>query len=332
LKLTKWQSRILRIGGSVALVVGIFWFIPIAEVIASLRKVHLGYVAAGFALNMMNSYGEAIQLWLLLKRVAVPATLWTVFETKMTTRFYGQFLPSEFMAAAVKFYRLAGPTQQWGEVVAALVFFRLVNMAALALLGFTFWAIELPTGPGRWIGLVLIGALLALVVMHFVLTNPRLRQNAAWLMSTRMFAWLKGRFVDKVTKISGTMLDSYRRFGNVVWPIIGLAVARHLLGIVSFGLIALSLDIHLSLLTIGWIRVVLQAIMTLPITLSGIGLREGTLVILLQEYGVSASDAVALAFLVFAIGLLVNSLGGILEFKNFIRPGPDTDKVRSDKE
>jgi uncharacterized membrane protein YbhN (UPF0104 family) len=128
------------------------------------------------------------------------------------------------------------------------------------------------------------------------------------------------------------MLDSYRRFGNVVWPIIGLAVARHLLGIVSFGLIALSLDIHLSLLTIGWIRVVLQAIMTLPITLSGIGLREGTLVILLQEYGVSASDAVALAFLVFAIGLLVNSLGGILEFKNFIRPGPDTDNHRSDKE
>jgi hypothetical protein len=68
--------------------------------------------------------------------------------------------------------------------------------------------------------------------------------------------------------------------------------------------------------------VVLHAIMTLPISLSGIGVREGSLVLLLREYGVSGGDAVALAFLLFVLTLAQNSLGGIFELKNVLRPKP----------
>ena len=92
-----------------------------------------------------------------------------------------------------------------------------------------------------------------------------------------------------------------------------------------------ALDVNLSFLTIGWIRVVLHAIMSLPISLSGIGVREGSLVLLLHEYGVSGADAVALAFLLFIINLAQNSLGGIFELKNMIWPKPQGDApVRSE--
>ena len=136
----------------IALVVGIFWFIPLHEVIESFRKVRVDLVVAAFLLNLLSAWLEGVQLWILLRRAKVPSGLWDVFETKMTTRFYAQFLPSELMAASVKFYRLAEPTKQWSEVMAALVFFRVVNMGALTLLGLAFWAAEMPVGPGRWIG------------------------------------------------------------------------------------------------------------------------------------------------------------------------------------
>ena len=104
----------------------------------------------------MSAYLEGVQLWILLRRAAIPGSVWTVFETKMTTRFYAQFLPSELMAASVKFYRLAEPTKQWSEVMAALVFFRVINIgradaARPRVLVPSRW----PQGAGRWIGLVI---------------------------------------------------------------------------------------------------------------------------------------------------------------------------------
>ena len=88
----------------------------------------------------------------------------------------------------------------------------------------------------------------------------------------------------------------------------------------SFGLFALSVDVHLSYLTIGWIRVVLQAVMMLPIAVSGIGVREGSLVLLLQEYAVPPSQAVTFSLVLFVSGVLSNSIGGVFELVNLHRP------------
>lgn len=100
LKLGKWQKRILRVLGSAALVVGIFWFIPLQDVVVALREANVWYAVGSFVLTQVIAYLEGIQLWLLLRRARVPVSAWDVFETKMITRFYGQFLPSELMASA----------------------------------------------------------------------------------------------------------------------------------------------------------------------------------------------------------------------------------------
>jgi uncharacterized protein (TIRG00374 family) len=322
LKLTKWQKRILRVVGSAALIAGIFWFIPFKEVVQAFHGIRVEFVAIGLVLNLLSGYLEGVQLWILLRRVKVPSGLWVVFETKMVTRFYAQFLPSELMAASVKFYRLAEPTKQWGEVMAALVFFRVINMGVLTLLGLAFWALEMPEGPGRWIGLILFAMVLLLLLVHAILSSHRVAMAGKRLLRMRLFAWLQGRLFDKLKGFMNSTIESYRVFHDTALPIVLLAVVRHAIGIGSFAIVALSLGIELSFLTIGWIRVVLHAIMTLPISLSGIGVREGSLVILLREYGVSGGDAVALAFLLFVLTLAQNSLGGIFELKNVLRPKP----------
>lgn len=318
--LSKWQKRILRVAVTVALIVGIFWFIPFSDVVEALRSLEVGYVVGSFSINLLVIYLESVQLWMLLRRAAMQVGLWKVIETKMVTRFYGQFLPSELMAAAVKFYRLAGPTKQWGEVAAALAFFRVINMLTLVSLGVVFWLIEMPSGPGRWVGLLLIGMAAGLIGVHLAITSPTLRHLAGTLLSTRVFRWLEGALLDKVRALMRTVIDSYALFRGLLWPIGLLGLLRHALGIVGFGLVAASLDIQLSYLTLGWIRVVIQGLMMLPISLSGIGLREASLVILLEAYDVPASDAVALAFVLFILNVTANSLGGMLELANVLRP------------
>jgi uncharacterized protein (TIRG00374 family) len=322
--LSKWQKRALRIVGSIAIVISLFYFIPFHEVIEAFRHIRLDYVLAGLLMNTASGYLEGFQLYILLKRANVPTTLWEVLETKMTTRFYGQFLPSELMAASVKFYRLAQPTKQWGEVMAALVFFRVINMGALTLFGLVFWAIEMPSGPGRWIGVILIGMTLMFAAVHFFLSSRRVARFAKRLLKTRWFAWFEGKLVDKIKNLANKTMASYRLFHASALLTVLLSIVRHSIGIASFWFVARSLGIELSILTIGWVRVVLHLIMSLPISLSGIGVREGSLVLLLRDYGVAGADAVALAFLLFVMTLIQNATGGAIEIKNLLRPKPKT--------
>ncbi len=320
MQLGKWQARALRVIGSAALIGGIFWFIPFSDVVAALRTVNLGLAAAGMFLMLVSAYLEAFALWLPLRRAGIPTSSWNVFEIKMITRFYGQFLPSELMGSVLKLHRLAGPTKQWGEVAAGLAFCRLVNFLVLALLGLAVWAIEMPAGPGRWVGVLLAGMAVTLIGLHLTVVSPTVYGLAQRVVAKLRIRSAMGRFAEKFFNLARTMVDSYRLIGDTLRTVTVLAVVRHAIGIISFGLVAASLDIHLSYLTIGWIRVVLHTLMMLPISLSGIGLREGSLVILLQEYAVPASDAVALAFLLFALTLLANALGGLFELKNVLMP------------
>ena len=329
MSLKKWQSNSLRLLGSAALLFAIFWFIPFREVIAALREVDLRYAGAGLAVMLTTGYLDALALWLPLNKAGVPGSKWVVFEIKMITRFYAQFLPSELMASAFKMHRLAAATGQWGEVAAALAFCRVVSMLVLVLLGLLLWAIEMPTGPGRLVGYVLIAMAAALLIAHFAMTSATATRFGKRLLAQPVFNWLKGKLFEKVMRLAQTIVSSYRMFGSTIYPIILLALTRHILGIFSFMLVALALDLHISFMTIGWIRVVMHALLMLPISMAGIGVREGSLVVLLQAYAVEPNDAVALAFLLFIVQLLSNSTGGLFEIKNLL--GPRREAARTER-
>lgn len=321
MKLRRWQIRVARLLGTAALVAAIFWFIPISQVVASLRNLRPGYVAAGLAATVTIAYVQSVQLWLLLRSVGIPLSAWEVFQTNMITRFYGQVLPSELMAGAVKLYRLAGPGRQWGEVMAAQVCFRLLNTLVLVVLGLGFWLVERPAGTGRVVGPILAATAVAVLAAHLFFTREAPVRLARRLLPARGLAWLELPRFRRAREVLRSTSQSYRIFGGVTVPVAVIAVLRHLLGIVSFGLFARAVGVDLSYVSIGWIRVVLQGVMLLPITVSGLGLREGSLVLLLQQYAVPPGQAVALSLAVFASGVISNAIGGAFELVELHRPG-----------
>ena len=91
-----------------------------------------------------------------------------------------------------------------------------------------------------------------------------------------------------------------------------------MLGISSVYFLAISLNIDISIINIGWVRSVINLLTTLPISFSGLGLREGGFIVLLKTYGVSGANAVTLSFLVFATTLFIGGIGGVLEAKNLL--------------
>lgn len=312
-----WALRLLT---ATALIVVIFQFIPLSEVLAVLSNARPSYLAAGVAVAMLGNYLQAVELWLLTRRQGLLFNSWKIFEVNMITRFYGQFLPSELMASGVKLYRLAAPKKQWGEVLAALGFARFVNMLTLVLLGVVFWLLDMPLGAGRLLGPLMIGLAIALVTAHVLLMRPAVGEAVRRLVPDWSARWWRTKLPARGQELANVTVLSYRRFHDMVPVISVFSLFGHALAILYFALFALAVDAELSIVTIGWVRVVLYLVLMLPISVSGIGLREGSLVLLLQDFGVSSGQAVALALILFANSLVANALGGLFEVKNVLRP------------
>ena len=316
-KRRRWWT--LRLLATSALIVAIFRFIPLSDVLAVLSDARPGYLAAGLSVAMLGNYVQAAKLWLLTRRQGLPWSSWKIFEVNMITRFYGQFLPSELMASVVKLYRLAAPANQWGEVLAALGFARFVNLLTLVLLGVVFWTLDVPLGPGLWVGPLMIGLAVALVTAHVLLMKPAAGDAARRLVPDWICSRLRNERLARGRELAAVTTRSYRLFRDMVPVISILSLLGHALAILFFALFALSVDAELSIVTIGWVRVVLYVLLMLPISVSGIGLREGSLVVLLPSYGISSSQAVAIALLLLANALVANALGGLFELKNVLR-------------
>ena len=81
--------------------------------------------------------------------------------------------------------------------------------------------------------------------------------------------------------------------------------------IVTIFLLSQAIGLSLSLPIFFAVNPLVYLVTVLPISLGGLGVREGTLVFLLAQYGVTASDAVMLSFLVYLNRIVVGSAGGI---------------------
>jgi uncharacterized membrane protein YbhN (UPF0104 family) len=91
-------------------------------------------------------------------------------------------------------------------------------------------------------------------------------------------------------------------------------LVMHSLIVLTFYFLAKSLEIDISLVTMGWVRSAVTLITMLPVTIGGIGLRETAMLLFLTPFGIQEVRAVALAFLIFIFVLLIPGLiGGLLE-------------------
>jgi hypothetical protein len=85
------------------------------------------------------------------------------------------------------------------------------------------------------------------------------------------------------------------------------------MGIVLFYIVALAVNVHLSILAIGWIRSLLTILQLLPFSIAGLGLREVSVVMLLREYGIIEPLALTFSLAIFGLMVLGGLIGGALE-------------------
>ena len=88
-----------------------------------------------------------------------------------------------------------------------------------------------------------------------------------------------------------------------------LCLPIHMVAFISKYLLARSLGIDVSFFSITLITAIVWLLISIPITISGAGVRELSMVYMFSLYGVDAEAATALSIYSYIIGLLLGMLG-----------------------
>ena len=104
----------------------------------------------------------------------------------------------------------------------------------------------------------------------------------------------------------------YKTPGKTFFVIFLGCLGQILLSSVLAWTLASVLQTSLPWLQMLWVFPVIAMLSTLPISIGGVGVREGSSLVLLGTYGVSKPDAVAASLLCLCVYWLLAAVGGIL--------------------
>jgi uncharacterized protein (TIRG00374 family) len=225
----------------------------------------------------------------------------TLLGHYLAGQFVGNVLPSTIGGDVLRVSRAAKSTGSSDVAFASVVIERLSGFVALPLLTFVGFAVEpsLLEVDRSWIALMIAGATVAaLVVILFVAGSQRLAGRFA-----KHENWM--RFIGAVHVGVNRIRHEPRRGLSVL-----VAAVTYQLSV----LIAVYCAIHALGVSLpnGAVLAFLPAVaaaQALPISLSGLGIREGLLVILLHPLGVPTGKAIGIGLLWYGMTLVVSLLG-----------------------
>jgi uncharacterized protein (TIRG00374 family) len=231
----------------------------------------------------------------------VHVPLRTLLSHYLAGQFVGNVLPSTIGGDVLRVSRAAKTTGTSDIAFASVVIERLSGFVALPLLSFLGFALEpsLLDIDRSWIAVMIAAATVAaLVVILFVAGSPRLAGRFAKHQN-----WT--RFIGAVHVGVDRMRHEPRRAMSVL-----VAAVTYQASV----LIAVYCAIHTLGVSLpnGAVLAFLPAVaaaQALPISLSGLGIREGLLVILLHPLGVPTGKAIGIGLLWYGMTLVVSLLG-----------------------
>jgi uncharacterized protein (TIRG00374 family) len=148
----------------------------------------------------------------------------------------------------------------------------------------------------------------ALVLALFAMRHAR-------ALGARIFSrGLLQRYRNKAKLVFETLQAYGSRKAVLAWAM-ALSIGLQLLIVIQAILLATALDLQIPKWELALIVPVVTLVSLLPITVNGLGLREGTLAVLGASFGLSAADAVALGWLFVAGTLTYGVWGAVLHLR-----------------
>lgn len=296
----------------------VFATIPIKGIVSGIASARIDYFTASFLLLLLKNFFASWRMKQLTDRQGIAVSLRRIFEVNLITSYYGLFLPGSLAGGAIRWHKLYQADRNALGIFLAMLFNRFMVTTATAATGVMFWVLAGEYRASTAAGITLLGILTGLLALQGAFAYGKLADWADRTVDSRVR--LSEAWRDRIRKLF-LALRQYRTLSlATLLQIAVFSIAEELVGVASFTFVSLAIGLEVPFVHLGWIRSCIIFVTMLPISFSGFGVREGTLIALLAPYGVIGTAAVAFSFLLFSRNLLLALAGGVLETGSLFLP------------
>ena len=302
---TTWL--LARLAGTAGLLGLLCWKIDLTPLHERMHFFQPRWYLFGLATILLYVVIQASLLRTLLTSRGLSVRLADIIRMIFISSFFGMFLPGGIGADAALCYALFRSTTAKETVLSSIVFARTIT-----LMGMTAIAIAadfLPNGPLpglRNVLLFLIGVTIAGFMAFAILWR---RQKNIWMTATG------GVFPQRLLRFVFRTIDVLVDFGCDARILFRTASLALLICIIRIGMdyiSAASLGLHPPLIDFFLFTPAVTVATTVPLTVAGLGVREGSYVYLFSLVGVAGADALSISLLSFSFTLWVSLIGAIV--------------------
>lgn len=303
------RSFAVKLAASLTLIGFIVWGADLGAVAAALGAVDSRWLAAALVLQLLGPAIISFRWRGLLAAKGVTPGWPFLYESTLVSGFFRQFMPTIVGGDVIRGYDAWRAGAPPGLALMSLVLDRLLGLLALGLLAAGGIALSdeiagrLPS-IGLWVALAL--GFLALAIAQIVRPLPgALRLGRAAI--GRAPARLRGKL-----EAIAAALGSYRDAQGALAAAFALSILLQLNVVTFYWALGQALGLPVDYPGFFVIVPIAIFVMMLPISINGIGVREGIFIFLLAQWGVGPAQAIAFAWLEFGIFLVFGLFGGLL--------------------
>jgi len=262
----------------------------------------LTWVIAGLLVTGASVVLSTLRWQRVLAALEIPARLPTLLRHYLAGLFVGNFLPSTIGGDVLRVTRLSVENGEPPPTFASVVLERLSGWIVLPVMTLVAMALQpalLHKGSATRVAVALAaGTLVLLAGIVLVAAHPRLlgrhADNPGWL-----------RFVGAVH----LGVDRFRHHPAAAAGVLAAGFVYQFTVVLAAWTAAEALGIDIGLTVLLAFFPVVAIAQVLPVTFSGLGVREGALVLFLHPFDVTQAQAIALGLLFYAMNLAVSLLG-----------------------
>lgn len=304
-------GQVLRAAVSLGLIAVVFVSLDTDELRRNLAGVSLLTIAVMVAIDIALRLFSALRWHVLFRPVNDASSLPEIARISFLASFFGQALPGVIGVEALRVYSLARSSKDSGGAFASVVadrVFGLVSLGLMVLIGILIGPQELKAL--MLMPLLVIAAMLLVLVVAVV--NPSSRRILESLFPGAFIERLR-EWIDKVYHC----FDHYKSNVPLLAYSLLLALMFQFARVLLFYVAARMIGHNPDFIYFVAIVPAVMFASLLPISISGLGVREAGLVYLFSRFGVmDSAPAFTVALLVFCSGLLSTLPGGWLYFRN----------------
>ena len=289
----------LKVLFSVALIVLLLWRIPFANVAGALRDADPRWLGAAAVVMLASNLLGSYQWWRLLHVVDIRIPLWKACAYYHIGLFFNNFLPANIGGDIARVADSSRHGSSTGAAVSAVLMDRLIGTVALAGLAVDRFHLAVAY-------LCLVAFFVLSVLLLWGLFHPA-SLPALERVLTRVGLGRLGPHLDDLA----ARIEAYRGARFLLARMLVVATGTQLMRIAVHALVARALGLHVPLQYFLLFVPLLAVIVSLPISLNGLGVREGVGVLLFGLIGVDRARAFSLQFLTYVVAVAVSLLGGL---------------------